>query len=112
MVPYIDYEALLKKVDCDVLKYTWTTSRITSYLIMLQAIERAGTLDRTKVRDTLAKSTFNTPIGLVYFKEDGLARNPGFPGQWRQGKFAIVGPPQAATGKIVYPRPSWDQIGS
>jgi len=110
LVPYIDYAELLKRADCDVFKYTWTTSRMSSYLIMLQAIENAGTLDRAKVRDVLATMTFNTPIGHVKFKDDGLARNPAFPGQWIKGKFVVVGPEAAATGKLVYPRPTWAQI--
>lgn len=107
--PFSDFaEELVKRADVDMFDYPWTMSRITAYLIMVQAIERAGAVDREKVRAALFKGTFDAPIGQVTFDERGYAfKNGAFTLQIQDGKPVIVWPPEIATGKFQYPSPSW-----
>jgi branched-chain amino acid transport system substrate-binding protein len=70
-------------------------------------INRAGTLDRGKLRDALA-STKNlmTVMGSVTFLPDGGRDNPPTANyQWQKGKQVLVYPQSLATGKFVYPYP-------
>jgi branched-chain amino acid transport system substrate-binding protein len=82
-----------------------------------QAIEKAGTLDNTKVRDVMAKEHFQTILGDTWFdmtaggKGGGLLSkecHPGEVGQWQSGTYEVVGPANKATSsKVVYPKPAW-----
>jgi hypothetical protein len=44
---------------------------------MVQAIERAGAVDREKVREALTKGTFKAPTGDVVFDENGFPTTNG-----------------------------------
>ena len=107
--PFSDFaEELVKRSNVDMFDYPWTMSRISAYLIMVQAIERAGTVDREKVRQVLYKGTFDAPTGQISFNETGYAyKNGAFTLQIQKGKPVIVWPPEIATGKYQYPSPSW-----
>lgn len=76
--PYSDFaEELVKRANVDMFEYPWTMSRISTYLIMFQAVERAGTVDREKVRAALFKGTFDSPTGQIEFNENGYAHKNG-----------------------------------
>jgi branched-chain amino acid transport system substrate-binding protein len=73
-----------------------------------QAIEAAGTLNQTKIRDVMAKSTFNTAMGPMKF--DKIHFNTVFPGQigqWQNGKWEIIDPGAKRTAKPEFPKPEW-----
>jgi len=82
-----------------------------------QAIEKAGTLDNTKVRDVLATNHFQTILGDTWFdmtadgKGGGLLAkecHPGEVGQWQSGTYEVIGPAdKMTTDKIIYPKPAW-----
>jgi branched-chain amino acid transport system substrate-binding protein len=82
-----------------------------------QAVEKANSLDNTKVRDVMAKEHFKTILGDTWFSmsADGkggglLAKecHPGEVGQWQNGIYEVIGPANKATGtSIVYPKPAW-----
>jgi len=82
-----------------------------------QAIEKAGSLDNTKVRDVMASEHFETILGDTWFDmtaggEGGglLAKecHPGQVGQWQDGTYEVIGPAdKVTTSKIIYPKPSW-----
>jgi branched-chain amino acid transport system substrate-binding protein len=82
-----------------------------------QAIEKAGSLDNTKVRDVMAKEHFETVLGDTWFDmtADGeggglLSKDchPGQVGQWQSGIYEVIGPTdKATTSKIIYPKPAW-----
>jgi branched-chain amino acid transport system substrate-binding protein len=89
-----------------------------------QAIEKAGTLDNTKVAEVLATSHFTTIFGDTWFYRPGgtvgggiLAKecHPGEIGQWQNGVFQVIGydgvtailPHYVITAPIVYPKPAW-----
>jgi ABC-type branched-subunit amino acid transport system substrate-binding protein len=73
------------------------------------AIEKAGTLDQTKIRDILATEHFQTVIGDTWFENGLLAKecHPGEVGQWINGVYEVVGPFDKATAEWVYPKPVW-----
>ncbi|OGO17798.1 MAG: hypothetical protein A2Z02_05970, partial [Chloroflexi bacterium RBG_16_48_7] len=77
-----------------------------SILVLAAAIEKAGTLDRTKVRDALASTDMMTVTGPLKFKENGT-RVQSVPVviQWQKGKVELVWPDNMKTQPVVYPRP-------
>jgi branched-chain amino acid transport system substrate-binding protein len=75
--------------------------------VLEQAIEKAGTLDRKKIRDVIASSTFPTVIGPVKFVKQFNVQSPGEVGQWQKGSFEIVAAKEKRTAQPVYPKPPW-----
>jgi branched-chain amino acid transport system substrate-binding protein len=77
--------------------------------VMFSALERAGSLDKTKVRDALATTNLSPsmlPGGKTYFKENGQIDNPyvmsqNMPG----GKVSLIFPKDLANGEAVVPMP-------
>lgn len=74
-----------------------------------QAIEKAGTLDNRKVRDVIAKETFNTVLGPTRYVKGFLDKesHTGEIGQWQKGVFEVIGPKNKATAPMLYPKPNW-----
>jgi ABC-type branched-subunit amino acid transport system substrate-binding protein len=74
-----------------------------------QAVEKAGTLDQTKIRDILATEHFNTVLGDTWYENGLLAKecHTGEVGQWINGVYEVVGPKEHATAEFVYPKPEW-----
>ena len=73
------------------------------------AIEKAGTLDRAKVRDALAATDMMTVIGPLKFRPDGTGVVIFFSVQWQKGKQEVVFPKEYATASFVYPMPKWSE---
>lgn len=77
--------------------------------VMAKAIESAGTLDKTKVRDALAKTDLKPSLvvgGRVWFEANGQINNDyvmmqNLPG----GKVALVYPKSVATADAIVPIP-------
>ena len=62
--PYADFAAeLLKRAGIDMFEYPETMARIAAYLVMVQGVERAGAVEREKVRKALHMGTFDAPTG-------------------------------------------------
>jgi branched-chain amino acid transport system substrate-binding protein len=75
-----------------------------------QAVEKAGTLDQTKIRDIMATEKFDTILGPTWFDQNHLLAveaHTGEVGQWQNGVFEVIGPPEKATAKPLYPKPPW-----
>jgi len=74
-----------------------------------QAVEKAGTLDQTKIRDILATEHFDTVLGDTWYENGLLAKDshPGEVGQWINEEYEVVGPTDKATADFVYPKPEW-----
>lgn len=101
-------DTVLARSNIDMFDYIFTLGRLASYLTMVQAIEKAGAVDREKVREALYKGTFKSPAGDITFDERGFAPNNGaYTLQMQDGKPAVVWPPEVATRKIIWPSPSW-----
>ena len=106
---YVEFsERVLNRSKIDMFDYPYTMGRIGAYLIMWQAIEKAGAVDREKVREALFKGSFKSPIGDIVYDEGGYAyKNGAFPLQMQDGKVVIVWPLEQATGKLIWPSPAW-----
>ncbi len=100
-------ETVMKRADVSMFDYIWTLGRLTSYLTMIQAIEKAGAVDREKVKEALFKATVKSPAGDVTFDERGFPNTGAFTVQMNGGKVNVVWPPEVATGKLVWPSPTW-----
>jgi ABC-type branched-subunit amino acid transport system substrate-binding protein len=101
-------ETVLAKSNVNMFDYPFSLGRIGAYLTMIQAIEKAGAVDRELVKNALFKGTFKSPAGNIVFDERGFPNNGAFTVQMQQGgKVVVVWPKEAATGKLVWPSPSW-----
>ncbi len=79
-------------------------------LTFADAIERAGSLDREKVRDAIAKTDMMTFFGPVKFDATGknMAKSMVLY-QVQSGKYLVVAPSRWAKSKVIYPAPTWDK---
>jgi branched-chain amino acid transport system substrate-binding protein len=77
--------------------------------ILADAITRAGSLDRNKIRDAIAATDMNTVVGPVKFNPDGTGQVITVINQWQNGKQVLVWPLDQATNKIEYPAPGWSK---
>jgi len=78
-----------------------------SLQILEQSIEKVGSIDRKKIRDTIATQTFPTVIGPVRFEGGFNVQSPGEIGQWQKGEFEVVAAKEKRTAKPIFPKPSW-----
>jgi branched-chain amino acid transport system substrate-binding protein len=72
-----------------------------------QAIEEAGTLNNTKIKDVMAKKTYDTAMGPMSFKGQYNTNHPGEIGQWQNGTWEVIDPGPKRTAKPIYPKPAW-----
>lgn len=72
-----------------------------------QAIEEAGTLDQTKIRDIMATKTYPTVIGPFKFTNNIFLDHPGEVGQWQNGVWEIIDKGEKRTAAPMYPKPPW-----
>jgi branched-chain amino acid transport system substrate-binding protein len=79
-----------------------------SLQILQQAIEKAGTLDRKKVLDTIATGgPWNTVVGPIDLKTH-IRENQIGAGQWQNGQFVGVSPSSFPGVKpVIFPKPAW-----
>jgi branched-chain amino acid transport system substrate-binding protein len=78
--------------------------------VLTEAVKRAGSLDREKVRDAILKLDFNTVFGAFKVDPDGLQiAHRMVTIQWQDGKRIIVWPDELAPGKPRFPTPPWSQ---
>lgn len=73
--------------------------------VLLQAIERAGTLDKAKVNDEIGKTDATFLVGPVKFGEDHTSTLPMVELQWQGGANVVVGPKEFASGDLIFPLP-------
>lgn len=107
--PYAEFvDRVLKNSGIDMFDYIFTLGRVGSYLTMVQAIERAGAVDREKVKAALTKGTFQSPAGDIVFDERGFpTTNGAFTIQMQNGKTSVVWPADVANSKPIWPSPTW-----
>jgi branched-chain amino acid transport system substrate-binding protein len=74
------------------------------------AVQGAGTLDNTKIRDYMRANRFDLPYGKgIVFDKKGLPNPFCFAVQTVGGKVELAWPKDVATAKLVYPRPPWNK---
>lgn len=77
--------------------------------ILAEAITRAGSLDREKIRDAIAATNMTTVVGPVRFRPDGTGEVKVFFQQWLKGKQELIWPKEFATAQFGYPAPPFSQ---
>jgi branched-chain amino acid transport system substrate-binding protein len=75
--------------------------------IIEEAISKAGTIDRGKIRDTIAKGEFTTINGPIRFTGTENSVTPSMILQYQKGDLEIIWPPESATVKPLFPKPQW-----
>ena len=89
--------------------YQAAESTATALALQL-AIEQAGSLDTTAVRDALNNLDAATFYGPIKFDETG--KNAGKPMgsiQIQDGEIVVVAPSSAAVAEMLYPKPPWGE---
>jgi branched-chain amino acid transport system substrate-binding protein len=82
-------------------------SAYASVQVMADAITRAGSLDRKKIRDTLAATDTTTVVGPVKFRANGTMEIPYVNlVQYQNGEQVAVFPKGR---KPIYPAPKWKE---
>ena len=78
--------------------------------ILADALQRAGTLDREKIRDAIAATNLATVMGQIRFKPNGRAEGyvRAF-SQWQNGKDELIWPREHASAQMIYPVPPWNK---
>jgi branched-chain amino acid transport system substrate-binding protein len=72
-----------------------------------QAIETVGEIDRKKIRDVIASTTFQTVWGEIKYVNQ-LNANPWAVGQWQNGELVCLYPAEKAGAKpMQFPKPKW-----
>lgn len=82
-----------------------TAQASAAMLVYRDAFQRAGSLDKEKLREALEKTDMMTFYGPVKFGPTG--NNPAKPMVLRQiqgGKYVVVAPTKYASGKLAHPR--------
>jgi len=79
---------------------------VASIQVIAAAIEKAGSLNREKVRKAISATNMMTVTGPVKFKSNGK-REDAIPivTQWQNGKTELVYPLNHKTKELIYPRP-------
>jgi branched-chain amino acid transport system substrate-binding protein len=77
----------------------------TAATVLLQAIARAGTLDKTAINNQIAKTNGMFVAGHVKFNADHTSTLPMVEEQWQNGKNVIIAPLNRATAKVIFPLP-------
>jgi branched-chain amino acid transport system substrate-binding protein len=75
---------------------------------LVQAIENAGSTEPQKVRDALAKVSFDSLYGNVAFGPTGQISLPQTMVQVQDGKVVPIYGPKGFVGKLRYPMPDWN----
>jgi branched-chain amino acid transport system substrate-binding protein len=78
----------------------------TAATVLLQAIARAGTLDKTAINNQIAKTNGMFVAGHIKFGANHTSTLPMVEEQWQNGKNVIIAPLNRATAKVVFPLPT------
>jgi branched-chain amino acid transport system substrate-binding protein len=86
-------------------------SAYTVIQVVADAINRAGTLDPTKIRDALAGTkNLQTVEGKIQsFDATGIGILPCSIMQWQSGVAQVVYPADLASSKFIYPAKKWSE---
>jgi branched-chain amino acid transport system substrate-binding protein len=77
--------------------------------ILADAVARANSLDRDKIRDAIAATDMTTVIGPVKFNPDGTGQVVTIINQWQDGKQQLIWPADQAGGQVAYPAKAWNE---
>jgi branched-chain amino acid transport system substrate-binding protein len=78
----------------------------TAAQVLLQAIGRAGSLDKTAINNQIAKTNGMFAVGHIQFNAGHTSTLPMVEEQWQNGKNVIIAPQNRATAKVTFPLPN------
>jgi branched-chain amino acid transport system substrate-binding protein len=83
----------------------------TCIQILADALQRAGTLEKDKVRDAIAATNMMTIMGPMKFKSNGRGEGKYLQvvTQWQNGRKELVWPKDQASAPLAYPMPPWNK---
>jgi len=77
--------------------------------ILVDAIQRANSLDPTAIRDAIASTDLTTVAGPITFNADGTGNVITVVSQYQDGKQKLVWPLDIAVAPVIYPAPKWSE---
>ena len=86
----------------------------TAWEIMIDALKRAGSLDKKKIREAMSQTDLNSVVGPIKFDTHNFASTPPVGGQWVKGRkwpwdlrivYNKLNPRVPMTGKMIFPLP-------
>jgi branched-chain amino acid transport system substrate-binding protein len=77
----------------------------TAASVLLDAITRAGTLDKAKVNTQISLTDKTYVVGPIKFGSDHTSTLPMVEEQWQDGKNVIIAPKARATASVLFPLP-------
>ena len=77
--------------------------------ILADAIGRANSLERDKIRDAIAATNMTAVIGPVKFNPDGTGQVVTVINQWQDSKQQLIWPADQAVGSVAYPAKAWNE---
>ena len=78
----------------------------TAARVLLDAIAAAGSLDKTKINEAIARTDRTYPVGPVKFAADHTSALPIVAMQWQGSRQNVVWPKDRATGSFILPVPA------
>jgi branched-chain amino acid transport system substrate-binding protein len=77
--------------------------------VLEEAVNKAGSLDKEKLRNALVSLETTTVFGSYKVNETGIQiGKPAYMIQWLNGERELVLPSDVSTAEIKYPTPPWD----
>lgn len=73
--------------------------------VLLDAITRAGSLDKSKINAEIAKTDKTYVVGPIKFAADHTCTIAMVQEQWQDGKNVIIAPKDRATANVLFPLP-------
>ena len=77
----------------------------TAAQVLLDAIGRAGTLDKTAINKQIGLTDKTYVVGPIKFGADHTSTLPMVEEQWQDGKNVVIAPADRATAKVLFPMP-------
>lgn len=77
--------------------------------VLFDAIKRAKTLDRTKMKEAIQKTDLMTVNGRLIFPAQGSPAVKIVMNQWQRGKYVTIWPSELAEAKPLFPMPPWNE---
>jgi branched-chain amino acid transport system substrate-binding protein len=106
------YDAYVAKYGSEPATYFAPLS-YSAIMIIAEAVEKAGTLDKDTLIKELKATQYDSPLGeTISFSPSNIISNQGIRNQkilqWQNGRQEVIWPFEFATAEPVYPFPDWN----
>jgi branched-chain amino acid transport system substrate-binding protein len=78
----------------------------TAAQVLLDAIGRAGTLDKAAINKQIGQTDKTYAVGPIRFGADHTSTLPMVEEQWQNGRNVVIAPRNRATAKVLFPVPA------